>query len=241
MKLKKIFVIVFLGICTFSLMGCNLTNDSNVENITFDVEDKNNDIDKIKIKIDAGDILIKNGDNFKVEAANIIKDKYNIKTDEDILYIDYEEVKLGSKNKNADFVITIPDQCKFTDLDMDLGISDVDSHANLTIENSDIRVMAGDISISNLGCSNLDIENHVGDIEIDGKFNGNTSIETNVGDIEITIPNANIDDYNFDFRTRIGEHKINDKKYGLIFNRKNIYASNNIKADCKIGDIKLKI
>lgn len=247
-------IVIIINILGGILFGLSLVvnigvNTENVEVKTF--EEKYDSVSKIDIDTVTSDIIIKSGNEFKVEANNM-KNTFSSKAKNGTLKIDENQKWFNSNNLSGIITIYIPDDTVLKELKIDAGAGkieiqdviankfDIDQGAGtLKISNSkfnqtDIDGGAGEINIRASVLNDLDLEAGVGRIDVEAEITGNSKIECGIGEMNLILLGKE-DDYTITANKGFGNIKINDKDQ-----RRNIvYGSgiNKIRLEGGIGNI----
>lgn len=216
-------------------------------------EFEHKDVEILNIEIPLSNVVIKNGNDFKVESNNnnIICKQTNNK----IISIEEENFSWFIKNNGGEIVIYIPEDLTFdkvkisagagkinidkintNELSFEIGAGDTRIEELNVTDKADIEGGAGKVIISSGTINNLDLDMGIGKAEISAKLTGNTDIDAGVGELDIKIKDKK---ENYKIKTSKGIGKItidgesisNDTLYG--------YGENYIKIDGGIGSIKV--
>ena len=210
-----------VGYQIFSLFGINDKND-NAEIIT--LWKQNEEIIKnLDIDLKCTNLIIKTGDNFIVETNNS-----NIKYKQDGYEFDLEEKESSClSNKKRDLIVTIPENFRFNDFDIESGagninIDNLDSKKiefdlgagktiikNITVDEIKMNTGAGSLKIENGIINNIDLELGVGETNITAKILGNNKFDTGVGELNLNLLGVK-DDYKIKVSKGLGEIKIDN-------------------------------
>lgn len=206
-------------------------------------------IDSLDIDINSSNLDIKIGNRFMIETnTNNIEYKYNNGK------LEVEEKGLHINKDKRIIIITIPNNIKLDEVNIDTGVGtlnienintrklDIDLGAGTTIINNiysddtDIDTGAGTFTINNGIINNLDLDIGVGEVNITSNILGNSSISSGIGKLSLNILNT-FDNYKFKVDKGIGKVMINNisvKDKELLGDGTNI-----IKLDGGIGDIEV--
>lgn len=248
---------VFLIITIFSSIMFGLSTVSNVfdddSDIMGDLKDLNitgDNISVLDIDINAANLVIKTGEELKVETNN----KYiNYRLDSNKLIIKEKKHNWFFKKNKSDLVVYIPENFVFDGVSINTGagkieveeintrVLDIDFGAgkatinNLVVDSrAEIDGGAGEISILNSSINNLDLDVGVGEFTLNSKLTGNTKIDAGVGELNINVLGS-IEDYEIRVDKGIGSAKLNDQD----MKNERIYGTgiNSIDIDGGIGSI----
>lgn len=205
----------------------------------------------LDIDLNSSNLIIKSGENFRIDTSN-----KGIK-----IYNKNGKLKIVDKSKsifnrsNKDFIITIPYNYYFEVVKIDTGAGKVDINGvntnllemdlgagktslNNTISNKTlIETGAGSMSILNSKLNDLNLELGVGKIDIVAEITGKSSIECGVGELNLSL-NLPLHEYTFEFEKGVGGIALNNKS---IKNNSIIGEGDNyIKIKGGIGSINVK-
>lgn len=209
---------------------------------------KIDDISNIDISLEYASLNIKNGNKLLVKN----NDTENIKiVNEDGILKIIEKKKKIFKNEKRTVILYIPEDMKFTAVNIETGvgmvnIDNIDTDGlnlnlgvgktninNIVANFADIETGAGDVSIKNGILNNSTIEVGIGKLDINGKFTGTNKIESGIGELKLTLDNSN--DYKIKFSKGLGSINYNGN---TISNDTTIGTGNNyISIDGGIGSI----
>lgn len=203
-------IIIFAIVTAISaIIGVVPFFNGNSSSQTVSYNEKLNDFNSIEIDYDAGELDIKTGENFYIEAKNVPeKFKYEVKDGK--LKIKNElKNKLFSKistNINSKVVIYVPEGTDITHANIEVGAATINV-SNIKIDNlklelgagkaylnnvqvlgkSDIELGAGSFIGENIKLNELALEVGAGKMELNTVLTGKTRIECGVGKIELNI------------------------------------------------------
>lgn len=207
----RIIICVFMAIFGISAgidMYREYNNSRQVETSSF--EEVYDNVNNLDIKLDVSKLNIKIGSEFKVEVTNPTNDFY-CKMDGDTLRI--RDERSGFHLSGFDFidevvpeiVIYIPENQKFTDIDIDAGVSDIyieklvsnefdiqTGVGKCTIDNiladvANIEGGAGETNIKNSALKELKLEAGVGKFVINSNISQEAKVEAGVGQLIINL------------------------------------------------------
>lgn len=239
-KVIKIFAIclaifIIVNIISGILFGLSIiTNigfvDTNVNSIEVEnFSETYENIDKINIEVTTSNIVIKQGNEFKVEANNL-SNKFSSKLENGNLKIKEGKMWLGNNDYSGLITIYIPSDIILDKLKIDSGAGkieisdisvdefDIDHGAGfLEISNSefnktDIDGGAGEIRIIDSVLNDLKMDAGVGKITVESEITGNSKIECGIGEMNISLL-GDEDDYSITAEKGIGNIKINNKNH----------------------------
>ncbi len=251
-------ILLIVGIMFFVFLGINsffgfipLDDDIKESNKNLFVQD-NYDIQNIEIELSYTNLLIKNGQELKVETNN---DEIKILEEDHKLIIEEEKKKLLGNYKDYEVIIYMPVSKVFNEVDIDADAGRVEI-ASLECYDLDLNLGAGSTYISNLvvlsrgdiegGVGSFNIKNGslnntkfdmgVGKSSLTAKLTGSTMLESGVGAMDITVI-GNKEDYKVRARKGIASVIYDGEK--LKDNEALGIGSNLIDASSGIGKINI--
>ena len=285
-KFYKVILIVsmsclLLGIVTCTIVGITggwqlLTNGFDYS-YTWDFNHSNNDdketiektfdgdITSLEVSIPFGNIKIKEGTAFSMEAINVAKNSFNKMQIEDGVLIIKQDYDGHAKNffginHNYDGIvpkitITVPPSYnakKITievaagDLEilnitsdytkLELGAGNVDI-TKLASENIEINGGAGNLIMNDVNLNNMKLEAGVGNTNVQGILTGEIKIDSGVGNVEVEVV-GNEDDYSYISDSGLGSVKFNGQNYN---NKQNPNAKNSFEVNSGVGNVTINI
>ncbi len=232
--------------CLSFIGAMGKTSNNNTKTFMQTYEDVNN----IEIEIASANMIIKSGEEFKVEAYDMT-DSFTSKLRNGNLKITETKVWNFVNNLSGTVTVYIPEEIDKLDIDSGAGkieINDISTNytridqgaGKLTIQNSkfgssQIDGGAGETIIKSSELYNLKLDAGVGRIDLEAKILGNSKIECGVGEMNINLLGSE-DDYNITAEKGIGRLRINGierSTYGT--------GNNKIKLEGGIGSIEVRI
>ncbi len=210
-----------------------------------------NEFRKLKIDINAAEVIFKNGEKFSVE-SNLADLRL---TDNGETLKLTEKSKWGVNNSGAKLIVYIPEGHVFESVDLTAGAGRVELEAlsaerlsmefgagevkigSLTAEEkAEIQGGAGKITIEGGSLSNLDFEMGVGEFNLKSELSGNCDLELGVGKTEIILTGES-EKYFLDIDNGIGSITVD----GSAINDKGVYGNgeDKIEIDGGVGAIKI--
>lgn len=190
----------------------------------------------IKIKADAIDLEICEGDDYSISFKVSKKIKYEYSVEDGVLEVKQKnKVKWWGSNTKCECVITVPSDAELEDLSIDSGIADVDIY-DVDFKQAEAEVDVGDIKITNCNMTNLDLTADLGDIEITRCDMVNLNLQADMGDITVET-DMDLDNYKMDLDVDLGEININGDKYSNKYTQKGDEGS--LVMSCDMGNIEI--
>ncbi|MHB1452979.1 MAG: DUF4097 family beta strand repeat-containing protein [Saccharofermentanales bacterium] len=210
-------------------------------------------IESIDIDIDAGTLLIRSGDKFRVETENVYISSFDHALKDGVLTITYKISKTSFDIRNFHFgyfpwtnpksVITVylPEDTHLDSSKLTIGAGriEVDSLDTDTIH---IKVGAGEATFADLKAQDADLDCGVGKIQITGEIAGDSIVKCGVGQISMDLK-GDPEDYDYKVKVGLGSTQINDDTYSGSTDKTetNDGATGSFDLDCGVGEIKLHI
>ncbi len=240
---STIFIIVGIITTIIALLLGAKFYDYKLDNFNQIYEDN---ISSININIEAGEVIVKEGDSFKIEASNIIESKLKSEVNDNTWEIEYLQFKNffynllnNSFSFNSKITIYIPSDTIIDKFDIDLGAGK-GLIKKLSAKDIKVNVGTGSLIINDLYSEKSSIDCGVGNVDISGRMIGYNKIDNGVGSINLNLI-GNEKDYNYRYDIGIGEVKLNNIKYASDDNYINNNANNDFNIDCGVGSIEINI
>jgi DUF4097 and DUF4098 domain-containing protein YvlB len=235
------------------------------EEKTIDFTETYTDVRSLKINNATGELKIKIGDTFKIEAQNVAE-SFDAKVSGDgTLTIDENRNDInffwfnfnGFNSINSKITLYIPADFVAEEAKIDSGAGSVIVDG-LKTEYLFISAGAGNINGSNIeaqrvkvdgGVGNVDLTDvnfrdadfdcGVGNLDIEGVLLGDNEIDCGVGKVDLDLQ-GDVDDYNLDIESGVGTVRLNGEKISKEESR-NSNTDNSIKIDGGVGDVRIDI
>lgn len=219
-----------------------------------------NEIKKIDIRLNYGEIFFTTGEVFSTTYENMPEENYEIKENGDCLSIqDKRKGNIRLFGKTQDYApvirITVPAQHTFENILLATGASEIHADA-LTTNALSLKMGAGEFHVKELNASdhasiesgagevhvgtghihNLDISSGAGEIHVQAALTGDSHIAAGVGEIHLQLL-GNPDDYSATIAKGIGRLCVN----GFTSGNGMTYGSgpNHIKITGGVGEIQI--
>lgn len=189
------------------------------------------------IDCDTADITIKDGDEFscKYKVSSGAEYALDWKPDnEGTAYITQTIDKLKS-SKESSFVITIPSHVRLSNITIENAVGDTKING-IAVDNVSIISDVGDVEMKKSDVGNVTVEAHTGDVECKHTVFVNFTATCDVGDCK--VEDVNVNNYNLDLSTGVGEVEIDDTKQSSSYVLDN-KLSQNINITCNVGDVEI--
>lgn len=188
-------------------------------------------IKKLKVECDISKLVIKSGEEFKVDAGNVT-DKFVSKITGNTLTIkDNKSVGIFINNNiNSEITIYVPENFKFEEVEIKTGAGEVNI-SNLNSKKLDLELGAGNVTINNIKVeketeidggvgkvqinqaefTDLDLDVGVGNFQMSAKLEGNSKIDSGIGKLSLNLSGSK-DEYRILTSTGIGKFTIDGKQ-----------------------------
>ena len=190
------------------------------------IEDSLDGINKINFNIESMDVSILSGEKYKIEATYSEKEKFEYEVKDGTLFINEKVVENSISGSDIDYNVKvyIPKE--------------------KLIEDVQINVGAGNVTLEEIYTKALKVSIGAGDINIRGKLLGENEVYSQAGNITIKMQEADRLEYNYDVETAMGEIYVGEKTieneyaFGghIVEDNK---AHNNLKAKTEVGNLKI--
>ena len=232
--------------------------------VTIDESKRFSDVSSLDIDIAYGNLTIRPGDSFHVEANDVLEEfemkvnnkgtliirdrkkridfiwfKFNINTDihsNITLYVptDYQLEKTEIIAGAGKVDI---DSINTKKLIIDAGAGSMEC-SNVSASEVNLNGGAGTMTFTNVYFKDMDLDCGVGKIEFDGVLLGENNIDCGIGNVELDIASPE-EDYDLSIDSGIGRVRLNDKRISKEYRRNN-NASSSIDIDGGIGYIDIR-
>ncbi|WP_294242805.1 DUF4097 family beta strand repeat-containing protein [Pseudobutyrivibrio sp.] len=231
-KKKKIYLVTLWIITLAVIVGACFYRFSFGEKGELAVADfEKQDVTKVNLDMDIGDVEIKYGPTFQVEYYYPKKFAPKVELNNGVLTIQQSQKNwnfngnfFGQNEKNYEMTITIPKGSDLSDLDIDLDLGDLELEG-LVADTLTINNELGDVNIHNCQGKNIDITAKLGNVNFTNSVYPTVIVNADLGDVNLDGDfdsiDAHVDLGDLDIRT---EKPTDDVK---------------IKAACELGDIEV--
>lgn len=210
-----------------------------------------------------GELKIKTGDTFRVEASNVPED-FTARVSGDGTLNLYESrnrfhflwFNFSHNSWNSKITVYLPENFIAESAKIDSGAGKVDISAlhaeklkisggagNITAENltadDEINIDGGvgNIDLTNVNFKDADFDCGVGELNVSGAIDGDCKIDSGVGNIDMDLQ-GNADQYNFNVDTGLGAVRVNGEKLGDDYRSHN-NADYSFRIDGGVGNINI--
>ncbi len=240
--------------------GVNYYNDKTVDYTDSFFEVRSLDIDN-----STGKLIIKTGNEFKVEGKDV-SEGFSAKVSSDgTLEISDDESRFeflwfdfnGFNNPNSKITVYLPEDFIARDTLIDTGAGTVNmeglhteylmisagagsiSGSNITAEEVEIDGGIGSVTFTDINFEDADFNCGVGNLKIDGILLGETTLDCGVGNVDLNLA-GDVDDYDLEVDSGVGTIRLNGKKVSDEYETdKN--APNFIEISGGVGDVSIDI
>ena len=156
----------------------------------------------------------------------------------EVLYISSDDVLFGNCNSAGEVKIYIPRDTMLEEINMDLGVGDLNLESINVSETVNINAGTGDIDIRDMKAETLNIDCGAGDVELKNMDTAKLDIDCGCGDTSIEMAGRE-QDYAIDLSAAMGDIEIGNVSYSglgtdVLLNEG---ASKNIFIDCALGSV----
>lgn len=199
-------------------MAINLSDDDEKIYLGSNLDTNLEAFSELQIDAKVMSVTIMNGPNYSLK-CNYNKEKAKPKymVENGVLRIRQDNFKSNTGNLKCDLVITVPRSIKIDDVDINLNV--------------------GEISLEGFNCDNLNVTNNVGEIEIRDINFEQVKAHANVGEISIRTMSP-VDEYEIEAQTNVGEVNVNGKNHKREYSQKGVIAKK-ISAKTNVGEVRI--
>lgn len=248
----NIFAAITYGVIALANIFDN--NDNSINTLTGDLQTFKikNDIKNLDIETKGVNIIINEGNDFKIETDN---ENIKIKESNNKLLIVEKNNSLIHKTDYTELIIWFPKNYQFNEvsiengagkieinkldtknIELDLGAGQVDiKNLNVSRE-SDINGGAGEINIESSHINNLDLDLGIGKTTLNTEIYGTSEIDCGIGELVVNLVGTE-DDYKIKLDKGLGNATINNEKMNSATYYGN--GSNQIEINGGIGSISI--
>lgn len=190
------------------------------------------------IDCDVADVTIKRGNTLSCDYRIARDTKYAFDwkpENEGTAYITLENQK-KSNNRGSSFIIYIPSDVKLSNLTVENAVGDT-LVKEVSIDTVSVTDDVGDVELEQVTSKDITMDSDTGDVDVSDVVFQNLSATLGVGDC--TLEDVNVDDYNLDLRSGVGDIDINSDSYRskcIIENG----LSQSITISSSVGDIEIE-
>jgi len=238
---------IVLGIVAVSLGG-GLINNKEMNTVDFNGTYAN--VTSLYFEIGAGQVNIKTGDEFKVDATGVLANQFESSVNDGVWTIKdtkkfefpfFTRNNFNLMNYSPQVTIYLPKGFEAENINISLGAGTVNAE-ELFAQKTDISVGAGALTVQSFKTGESKIDCGVGKVEINGTMAGNSKIHCGVGKIDMQLI-GNKNDYDYNVSVGVGNVQINNDNYNgsASKNITNEGAKYNFNLDCGVGSINLQV
>lgn len=219
-------ILLIVGIISFAVFGLSvLFNLTHSDYNTNDLKEIGGyeKVEKLNIELKYSDLIIEEGDSFKVLTNNkdisleyedgkaVIKENSDIKKaykkSSLVIYVPenevFEDINISLDAGNAKIAVLNSEELK-----LNLGIGETNIKTLITENLAKIDSGVGKVKIENGAIKNLNLKIGVGKFSITARLLGSSKIEAGIGELNLDLLG---NDYSISLETGIGEVKLNGK------------------------------
>jgi DUF4097 and DUF4098 domain-containing protein YvlB len=232
---------------------------------TIDFSETYEDVKSLDIENATGELKIKIGETFKIEAQNV-SESFEAKVDGNgELTIRENNNKInffwfninGFDNINSKITLYLPanfiaEEAKISTgagsltmeglkseyLFISAGAGNI-SGRNISAEEVKVDGGVGNVNFDDVNFKDADFNCGVGNLDIDGILLGDNKFDCGVGEVDLNL-DGDVDDYDLDIDSGVGSIRVNGEKISESEGR-NGEADNSIKIDGGVGNVKIDI
>lgn len=239
--------------------------DWNKKEKTIDFSQNFTNVESIDIENSAGKLVIRTGDQFRVEARNVSEHfkakvnsngELNISDNNKRINIPWLHIK-GFNGRNSTITLYVPAQFMAKEARIDTGAGNVSIEglnadylyisagagniegSGLKAEKAKVDGGVGAVNLSDVNFNSADFDCGVGNLDIDGILTGKTKVDCGVGEVDFNLK-GNVDDYGLDIDAGVGSIRLNGESMKHSY-QANSYTPNVIIVDGGVGNVRINI
>lgn len=166
-------------------------------------------IRKLDFELSCADVVIKEGEVFRVKAEKINAKRFSTRLDGDTWEIecDVEHAGRMGGDKAPKITITVPKGFQAEELELDAAMGTVEMK-DLAAKVSTLKVGMGTVTAKNITSGDCEMEIGMGTLEFSGTLTGKSSIDCGMGSAELTL-RGDPQDYGFYATVGMGSVTVN--------------------------------
>ncbi len=263
----SLVVKITLGIVTITTGGAMISKYANNEEFdTVDVTDTFDYVKSLDIDHSTGELIIRTGDTFKVEAINVFPNDFEaeVKGDGRLVISDgkagfrFFGIHFnGISSPRSKITVYLPEDFIAEEALIDSGAGTVTVEGlqtdylyisagagnirceDIIADKAKIEGGVGGMTLSDVELNNASFDNGVGNLNITGILTGDSSLDCGVGAVRLDLT-GEVDDYDLKVDTGVGAVRVNGVKVGEDSGR-NPSAENSIRIDGGVGEVRINI
>jgi DUF4097 and DUF4098 domain-containing protein YvlB len=253
------------GVVNFT-SGRNFNFNTNSKDIkTIDYSDTFTEVKSLTIDNSTGELRIRVGDSFKVEAENVFEGFSAEVSSNGELTISDNESKFqffgidfnGFNSPNSKITIYVPADFIAEEVKIETGAGAVSLEglnteylyifagagnikgSKLTADEVEVEGGVGSVNLSEVNFNDTEFDCGVGNVSIEGVLIGDNEFDCGVGEVKLNLV-GDIEDYDLDIDSGVGTVRVNGEKIGEG-TRRNSFSDYSIKVDGGVGNVSIDI
>jgi hypothetical protein len=258
-------VSVVSGVSNHNNFNFNFNNNNSKNEKTIDFSETYSDVTSLDLDNATGELKIRIGDTFKVEAENVSENfeakvnsngKLTIRENRNKIEFFWFQFD-GFNSPNSKITVYLPVDFVAEEAKINTGAGTVSveglkaeyllisagagniSGSNLVADEVKIEGGVGNVNFSDVNFADADFDCGVGNLYIEGVLLGENKIDCGVGEVDLDLK-GDVDDYDLDIDSGVGTVRLNGEKIRDSRNS-NSGADNSIKVDGGVGNVKINI
>ncbi len=145
---------------------------------------------------------------------------------------------VGIEAQSCVIQLFVPSNFLFEEMELFLGAGQISANADLSADNMQIELGAGEIILDSLTANELEAEVGMGSLEITGDIIETADVECAMGNILLSLVGEETD-FNYRLDVAAGDVSIGDRSFGGMAEERDIdnNASKDIGVECAMGSI----
>lgn len=234
-------------------------------NKTIDFTQSFTGVSSIDIDNSTGKLIIKPGDEFKVEAEDVnegflaeVNNNGTLRISDDNSHFNFLWFNFsGFNNPNSKIVVYLPDNFIAEDASIDSGAGSVAidglyarslvisagagsiTGSNVSAQDVTVDGGVGSVTLKNVDFNDANLNCGVGNVTLEGILTGDTEVDCGVGSVSLELT-GNEEDYDLEVDSGVGTIRLNGEKISDDYETDR-NAPNSLQIEGGVGDVKINI
>jgi hypothetical protein len=195
-----------------------------------------------EINIDYGSLTIVASDS----------DSIYLEADEKHFSWSFDGTTLIVENDNDDYhhwtdmaeakaTLYLPSDTYFSDMEINVDAGSCKIEVPLICDNLEVDVDAGAVTAESIDAGRISLDCDEGKILFTGQVRNSSYVDVDAGLVEVSLPDAEMEDYNYNIAVEVGTVSVNDKNVSGLENKNRLDygAKSTWELECDAGKIKI--
>jgi len=239
-------------------------NNNNNNEKTIDFSKTYSDVRSLDLDNATGELKIRIGETFKVEAENVSESfEAKVSSDGKLTITENNKIEFfwfqfdGFNSPNSKITVYLPADFVAEEAKINTGAGTVSveglkteylmisagagniSGSNLVADEVKIEGGVGNVQFSDVNFTDADFDCGVGNLDIGGVLLGENKIDCGIGEVDLNLK-GDVDDYELNIDSGVGTVRLNGEKIRDSHNSNN-WAQHSIKVNGGVGNVKINI